>query len=82
VATCGYREDVYIRPIAYKSGEVIGPKLDGVEDDFMVFAIPFGKLSRSRCRHPLPDLDVAAGARHVHPCPRQSERTVRELGAR
>ena len=42
VATCGYREDVYIRPIAYKSGQVIGPRLDGVEDDFMVFAIPFG----------------------------------------
>jgi branched-chain amino acid aminotransferase len=42
VATCGYREDVYIRPIAYKSGQVIGPKLDGVDDDFMVFVIPFG----------------------------------------
>ena len=42
VATCGFREDVYIRPIAYKSGVVIGPKLDGVEDDFMVFVIPFG----------------------------------------
>ena len=42
VGTCGFREDVYIRPIAYKSGEVIGPRLDGVEDDFMVFAIPFG----------------------------------------
>ena len=23
---CGFREDVYIRPIAYKSGEVIGPQ--------------------------------------------------------
>jgi branched-chain amino acid aminotransferase len=42
VATCGFREDVYIRPIAYKSGEVIGPKLDGVDDDFICFAIPFG----------------------------------------
>jgi branched-chain amino acid aminotransferase len=52
VATCGYREDVYIRPIAYKSGEVIGPKLDGVEDDFMVFAIPFGNY-----------LDLDAGIR-------------------
>jgi branched-chain amino acid aminotransferase len=52
VATCGFREDVYIRPIAYKSGEVIGPKLDGVEDDFMVFAIPFGNY-----------LDLDAGIR-------------------
>ena len=42
VARAGYREDVYIRPIAYKSGEVIGPKLDGVADDFLCFAIPFG----------------------------------------
>ncbi len=52
VATCGFREDVYIRPIAYKSGEVIGPRLDGVDDDFMVFAIPFGNY-----------LDLDAGIR-------------------
>src|ERR1044072_1293136 len=30
VATAGFREDVYIRPIAYKSGEVIGPRLHDV----------------------------------------------------
>jgi branched-chain amino acid aminotransferase len=52
VARCGYREDVYIRPIAYKSGEVIGPRLDGVDSDFMVFAIPFGNY-----------LDLDAGIR-------------------
>ena len=52
VATCGMREDVYIRPIAYKSGEVIGPRLDGVADDFMLFAIPFGNY-----------LDLDAGIR-------------------
>ncbi len=52
VAACGYREDVYIRPIAYKSGQVIGPRLDGVEDDFMLFAIPFGNY-----------LDLDAGIR-------------------
>ncbi len=52
VATCGFREDVYIRPIAYKSGQVIGPRLDGVEDDFMVFVIPFGNY-----------LDLDAGIR-------------------
>ena len=52
VATCGFREDVYIRPIAYKSGEVIGPRLDGVADDFMLFAIPFGNY-----------LDLDAGIR-------------------
>jgi branched-chain amino acid aminotransferase len=52
VAQAGFREDVYIRPIAYKSGEVIGPKLDGVDDDFLCFAIPFGNY-----------LDLDAGIR-------------------
>ncbi len=52
VAATGFREDTYIRPIAYKSGEVIGPRLDGVADDFMVFAIPFGNY-----------LDLDAGIR-------------------
>lgn len=52
VSRSGLREDVYIRPIAYKSGEVIGPRLDGVESDFMVFAIPFGNY-----------LDLDAGIR-------------------
>jgi branched-chain amino acid aminotransferase len=52
VARSGFREDVYIRPIAYKSGQVIGPRLDGVEDDFMLFAIPFGNY-----------LDLDAGIR-------------------
>jgi branched-chain amino acid aminotransferase len=52
VARTGFREDTYIRPIAYKSGEVIGPRLDGVDDDFMVFVIPFGNY-----------LDVEAGIR-------------------
>lgn len=38
----GYREDVYIRPIAYKSQEKIGLGLTGVEDDFCMFVAPFG----------------------------------------
>lgn len=42
VARCGYREDVYIRPIAYKSEEVIGPRMHDVADDFLMFVIPFG----------------------------------------
>lgn len=36
-----YREDIYIRPIAFKSAERIGIKL-GDEDDFTLFVIPFG----------------------------------------
>jgi branched-chain amino acid aminotransferase len=38
-----FRENVYIRPLAYKSTEMIGVKLHGVDDDFTVFALPFGK---------------------------------------
>ncbi len=42
VARSGYTEDVYIRPIAYKSEEVIGPRMHDVADDFLIFVIPFG----------------------------------------
>lgn len=41
-----YRQDIYIRPIAYKSALRIGLKLDD-ENDFLVFAVPMGSyLSR------------------------------------
>lgn len=32
----GYRENVYIRPLAYKSSEAIGVKLHDLEDDFLI----------------------------------------------
>ena len=71
VATSAFREDVYIRPIAYKSGEVIGPRLDGVPDDFMVFVIPFGNYldldSGIRCQtstwRRVPDTSIPARAK-------------------
>jgi len=37
-----YQEDIYIRPIAYKSQEKIGLGLTGIEDDFCLFVAPFG----------------------------------------
>lgn len=37
-----YQEDIYIRPIAYKSQEKIGLGLTGIEDDFCLFVSPFG----------------------------------------
>jgi branched-chain amino acid aminotransferase len=37
-----YQEDIYIRPIAYKSQEKIGLGLTGIEDDFCIFVAPFG----------------------------------------
>lgn len=38
----GHREDMYIRPLAYKAGTVVGVKLHGVEDGFTIFTVPFG----------------------------------------
>jgi len=39
---CGYRGDAYLRPLAFKSSELIGVRLHDLEDSFTLFAIPFG----------------------------------------
>ncbi len=39
----GLREDVYIRPIVYKSSEVIGVRLHNLDADVVIFGIPFGQ---------------------------------------
>ena len=40
---CGYREDLYIRPLAYKSQELIANlKLQELASDFTLMAVPFG----------------------------------------
>jgi branched-chain amino acid aminotransferase len=52
VERSGYTEDVYLRPIVYTSGEVLGVRLHNVEHDTLVFIAPFG-----------PYLDIDAGAR-------------------
>jgi branched-chain amino acid aminotransferase len=38
-----YREDCYIRPLAYKASEIIGVRLHNLEDGFAMFALPFGR---------------------------------------
>lgn len=38
-----FRETAYIRPLAYKSTEMIGVRLHDVEDGFAMFALPFGR---------------------------------------
>lgn len=44
VERCGYTEDLYIRPIAYKSAErVANLKLQELQSDFNLLAVPFGK---------------------------------------
>lgn len=39
----GYREDTYIRPLAYKADELVGVRLHDLHDQFSMFAIPFGR---------------------------------------
>lgn len=43
IRTENFHENVYVRPLAYKSTEMIGVKLHGVDDDFTMFSLPFGK---------------------------------------
>jgi branched-chain amino acid aminotransferase len=37
----GYREDVYIRPLAYKSSDALGPRLHNLDHDFFVVVTTF-----------------------------------------
>lgn len=39
----GYREDCYIRPIGYKSDQVIGVRLHNLHDAVTIFSTPFGR---------------------------------------
>jgi len=48
----GLQEDLYIRPVAYKSAEALGVRLHGLEHDFMVLAFPWGPYldtDKARC---------------------------------
>ncbi len=38
-----FRQDTYIRPLAYKSSPVIGVRLHDLESDVTIFALPFGR---------------------------------------
>jgi branched-chain amino acid aminotransferase len=40
---CGFKEDIYIRPLAYKSEETTGVRLHNLEADFLVYAFPWGR---------------------------------------
>ena len=43
IEKCGYRQDVYIRPIVYKSEELVANlKLHELESDFSLITVPFG----------------------------------------
>ncbi|MFH1542507.1 MAG: branched-chain amino acid transaminase [bacterium] len=66
-----YKEDLYIRPLGYKSQEKIGLGLIGVEDDFAIYCAPFGnyldiskgiKVCLSKY-HRISSLSMPAGAK-------------------
>jgi len=42
VEMSGYREDIYLRPLAYKSSQELGVRLHQLEDGFFMFLIPWG----------------------------------------
>lgn len=52
VSQSGFQEDLYIRPMVYKSQQVLGVRLHDVEDDLLIYCAPFGAY-----------LDVDAGIR-------------------
>jgi branched-chain amino acid aminotransferase len=47
----GWREDVYIRPMAYKAGPSIGCSLHNVADDVTIFTLPFGDYMKRGGAH-------------------------------
>ncbi len=52
VAKCGFQEDIYIRPVAYTSSQSLGVRLHDLENDFLVFVIPWGPyldVDKARC---------------------------------
>ena len=52
VEMCRFEEDVYVRPLAYKSAERLGVRLHDVEDDFLAFVIPWGPyldVDKAKC---------------------------------
>jgi branched-chain amino acid aminotransferase len=52
VAKCGFKEDVYIRPVAYTSSQALGVRLHDLDHDFFMLVIPWGPyldMDKARC---------------------------------
>jgi branched-chain amino acid aminotransferase len=50
-ARSGFKENVYIRPMAYKSSEAMGVRLHNLDEDFFAFVMPWGRyIDTDRCR--------------------------------
>lgn len=47
-----FREDIYIRPLIYKSNEIIGVRLHDLDSELTIFAIPFTRyVEHDDCAH-------------------------------
>ena len=52
VRRCGFKEDIYVRPMAYKSTESLGVRLHNLDSDFFVLGFPWGPyldIDKARC---------------------------------
>ena len=52
VERCRFQEDVYVRPLAYKSSESLGVRLHDLDCDFLAFVIPWGPyldMDKAKC---------------------------------
>lgn len=47
----GQKQDVYLRPVAYKAAETIGVRLHGLKDDFIITAEPMGNYVETTGLH-------------------------------
>ncbi len=48
----GFREDIYVRPLAYKGSQQLGLRLHGLDGELLMFAIPWGPyldMDSARC---------------------------------
>ena len=52
VERCGFQEDIYVRPLAYKSSQSLGVRLHDLDSDFLALIIPWGPyldVDKAKC---------------------------------
>lgn len=47
----GQQQDIYLRPVAYKSAQTIGVRLHGLQDDFLITSEPVGNYVNTTGMH-------------------------------
>ena len=78
IRRCGYKQDIYIRPLAYKSARLIANlKLHELDSDFCLMTIPFGDYLETG-RPAVLHLHLASSRRPLHSAPLQDDRRVHQ----